>query len=151
MSTPAPAAFETHFSMQEQQALQHLQQAKDTLEYHRHHNEFVRSIMSTCEANGLLYVDQLRVLCANLLNQHMQASEVLLRMDQQIKEQQLALSQAAPVTRKVIQHWQNNNTGKQFALCDDGTVWKLTPKPNERPVWSEELTLSAPIPQGPVL
>jgi hypothetical protein len=155
----APHAIQSGFSYAEQNTLAYLEQAKQIIAEAREQNPMVRNILSTCEENGLVPIDQLRMLCANLLNQHNIATQTMIAMETQLKElkEHVNVSNMETMTRavygqgrRVIDTWRNANSDRTYVRCDDGTVWRLEPGA-VRPFWVEEVALSAMIPQGAVL
>jgi hypothetical protein len=152
----APHAIQSGFSYAEQNTLAYLEQAKQIIAEAREHNPMVRNIMATCEENGLVPIDQLRMLCANLLSQHNEATQTLIAMETQLKAMKEHIDMANMETmtravygqgRRVIATWHNGNNDRTYARCDDGTVWRMEPGA-VKPFWVEEKSMSAMIPQG---
>jgi len=146
----APHAIETFFTPTEQETMQSLQQAKQTLRNAYMTNPMVNSIINTCQGAGLFELDQLRVLCANLLTQHNQASQALINMDNKIKE--LEATRYGKVQRRMFESWRGAND-TLYARCDDGTVWKFAHDRHRAPAldnprWEYMVEMSAMIPQG---
>ena len=146
MSTPN--AIETFFTPAEQQVMHSLKQAKEVLQHAYMNNPMVNAIITSCSTAGLIEIDQLRVLCANLLNQHQQASEALINMDNRIKY--LEATRFARVQRQFIETWVTDDI--RFGRCNDGTVWEFKfdrykQLSSSNPRWQEVPGMSAPIPQ----
>lgn len=142
-----PHAIETYFTPTEQQTMQGLATAKATLQAAYMNNPMVNAIINSCQAAGLFELDQLRVLCANLLVQHDQASTALINMDNRIKE--LQATRYSQVQRRIFETWQTD--GVRYARCDDGTCWKFVHDKfsvaNPNPHWEPVYGMTAMIPQ----
>lgn len=127
----APAAFATCFTPDEVSALEGVAIAKGVIADAEQNNALVRSLMSFCRSNSLIEIDCMRVICANLINQHGQATVAMTNMYNEIQSMREHMNREAvktvPAGRKLVETWRSGND-ELLCRCDDGTVWRLETK-----------------------
>ena len=147
-----PNAFTTMLTPDEQQKIAYINEARAILDFALENNDMVKKIVQPCIDGGLVKIDMMTVLCANLLYQHDQGTEALLNMKKHIEQLQRVqvqeLQTQVVMRRRVIETWLSGSD-KRYCRCDDGTVWMLQTGGDEVR-WVVDRKAGAMIPQGPV-